>query len=1468
MHGRVALAVAAVALALTIPLGPTSAQQPGGPGGQFVPGELIVKYRPGVGADRRNAILATVGASLARRFRAVESDHVRLPGNQNVTAAMAMLRAIPDVELVQPNFIRQAIASEPPNDQWWLFGFMWGLERIQVQDAWTTFTTGNPSVVIANIDTGVDYTHPDLAPNMWVNPGEIAGNGVDDDNNGYVDDVHGIDAFNDDSDPMDDHGHGTHTAGTAGARGNNGFGIPGVAWETGILACKFLDAQGNGADADAIECFDYLIALKQGGVNIRVSSNSWGAPREDTPAVVLKNAIDAAGAAGILNVFAAGNAGTNNDVAPVDPASFDSPSIVAVAASDESDVRAGFSNYGATSVDLAAPGDMILSTYQGGYAFASGTSMAAPHVAGAVALLASSNPALTVAQMKGVLLESVDVLPLWTGQVASGGRLNVYAALIAGGGNKPPTVTVTSPAGGSAFDRGSTVAIAASATDTDGTIAQVNFYANGAFIASDLTGPNTFSVSWTPTVAGQYALTAVAFDDDGASRTSAPVNVYIAPPSGRQNVALAAYGAVATASSTFSGSYPVSSVNNGDRLGIGWANGGGWNDATANAWPDWVEVAFNGPQTIEQVSVFTLQDDYNNPSPPALGMTFTGYGVVDFAVQYWTGSAWQQVPGGAVTGNNLVWREVHFTPITTSRVRVFVTNGLASHSRIVEIEAFAALNTFNEPPAVALTSPAGPTEVPRGTPVSLGATASDADGTVTQVAFYANGTLVGTDAAAPYSATWTPEVAGSYALTAVATDDDGATGTSAPVAVTVLAPAGRVNVALASSGGIASASSTAGAGYPPSAVNNGDRLGLNWANGGGWNDGTNGAWPDWVEVAFNGPQTIEQVDVFTLQDNYSNPSPPTSGMTFTQYGIVDFSVEYWTGTAWQVVPGGTVTGNNLVWRQINFLPLTTSRIRVLVAGAVDGYSRVTEVEAYAVAGVVNAAPSVALTSPADGTTIPRGGSVDLSATASDTDGTVTQVRFFANGTLVGSDTTGPPYTATWTPALAGVYELTAVATDDDNASTTSADAMLTVTPPAGRVNVALASNGGIASASSSIGGNYPVSAVNNGDTRGLNWGSGGGWNDGTAGAWPDWVEVAFSGPRTIEQIDVFTLQDDVANPATPTPGLTFSRFGIVDFRMEYWTGSSWQTVPGSIVTDNNLVWRQVHFLPVTTSRIRVLIEDALDSYSRVVEVEAYAVLGTVSQPPAVALTSPASGASVLRGTAVSLLATATDADGVVTRVDFFANGVGIGSDTSGPSPFSATWTPTVAGEYVLTAVATDDDGSTGTSAPVNLTVTAPANRVNVALASNGGVATASSTFNNKYPVAAIINGDRLGLNWGNGGGWNDKTKNNWPDWVEITFAGQRTIEEVDVFTVQDSYNNPSPPTTSMTFSRYGVVDFAIQYWTGSAWQTVPGGTITGNNRVWRQVSFTPVTTSRIRIHITNALDSYSRLTEVEVYTAP
>jgi subtilisin family serine protease len=400
--------------------------------GNYVPGELLVKYRSEAAKAGIAQLNASLGAAVEAEFTELRWQYIRLPEGFAMGEAIDSYRKDPNVESVQPNFIYRLTVT--PNDE--QFSALYGMTRISAPQAWDT-TTGDANVVVAVIDTGIDKHHPDLAANVWVNPREVADNGVDDDGNGFIDDINGWDFLNMDNDPADGHDHGTHCSGTIGGVGNNGIGVAGVNWNVKIMALKTHDDIVGGSTSVAlIRTFQYVAQMKDRGVNIRATSNSYGGPPEaGTYDQALKDFIDAAGRNEILNVFAAGNQLTvdqeeNNDVLPTYPGSYNSPSILAVAASDQNDNRASFSHYGLTTVDVAAPGVSIRSTVAGGgYANFSGTSMSTPHTAGAAALIAAAHPNLSAASIKATLMNSVDVLPQWSGLILTGGRINVARAI-------------------------------------------------------------------------------------------------------------------------------------------------------------------------------------------------------------------------------------------------------------------------------------------------------------------------------------------------------------------------------------------------------------------------------------------------------------------------------------------------------------------------------------------------------------------------------------------------------------------------------------------------------------------------------------------------------------------------------------------------------------------------------------------------------------------------------------------------------------------------------------------------------------------------------------------------------------------------------------------------------------------------------------------------------------------------------
>ena len=396
---------------------------------KYTPESLIVRFKGGAREAARASLVRTLGGDRVKhRFRIVPNlCEVELPPGLNMQEALERFNASPDVLYAEPNYQIRELDTIPDDTR---FSEQWGLHNtgqtggtpdadIDAPAMWD-FSQGTRDVVVGIVDTGVDYNHPDLSANMWTNSGEIPGNGIDDDSNGFVDDVYGYDFANNDGDPWDDRSHGTHCAGIAAAVGDNGAGVAGVAWRTKIMALKFLNSSGGGNTADAVRAVEYATLM-----GADVLNNSWG---EWTFSQSLHDAIAAANAAGMLFVAAAGNDNSDNDPWDQYPASYDVPNVISVMSTDHNDDRSSFSNWGLTSVDIGAPGSDILSTIPGGgYALKSGTSMATPMVVGACAVLLALDPALSVADVKNALFSSVD--PTLPDLCVSGGRLNLRQAM-------------------------------------------------------------------------------------------------------------------------------------------------------------------------------------------------------------------------------------------------------------------------------------------------------------------------------------------------------------------------------------------------------------------------------------------------------------------------------------------------------------------------------------------------------------------------------------------------------------------------------------------------------------------------------------------------------------------------------------------------------------------------------------------------------------------------------------------------------------------------------------------------------------------------------------------------------------------------------------------------------------------------------------------------------------------------------
>jgi thermitase len=466
----------------------------------FAPDRILVKKDEGAPAGAIESINRQNDARVEDKLPHSRASVIDLPQDLSVREAVRRYESSPNVEYAEPDYkIQPALSAPTPSDP--LFPRMYDLYNrgqsggtfdadIDGLEAWKA-TTGSADTVVAVIDTGMDINHKDLRDNVWTNPDEIPGNRIDDDHNNYVDDVHGWDFFNDDAsvyDGANQDTHATHVAGTIAAEGNNGVGVTGVNWRARVMPLKFIGPGNTGYVSGAAAALDYAVAE-----GVKISNNSYGFYNFQCgqfDAQTLRDAIGRADRKGHLVVAAAMNGGTGYvgdnidgadladpaDDCPVYPASYENPNIIAVAASNNQDKLTSFSNYGKKSVDLAAPGKRIWSTFPDDkYGYGEGTSMATPHVTGAAALIKSQQPQWSDEQIKARILRSVDKIPSLGSKLVSGGRLNAAKAL---GANTAPVILGVQP---SSAIRDRTPIISATVRDDETELAetQIELYIDG-----------------------------------------------------------------------------------------------------------------------------------------------------------------------------------------------------------------------------------------------------------------------------------------------------------------------------------------------------------------------------------------------------------------------------------------------------------------------------------------------------------------------------------------------------------------------------------------------------------------------------------------------------------------------------------------------------------------------------------------------------------------------------------------------------------------------------------------------------------------------------------------------------------------------------------------------------------------------------------------------------------------------------
>ena len=1240
---------------------------------------ILVMPRVTRGIEPLRSQHAARGMKVLREFpRLGHLQVLGLPEGATVAATIADYQDSGLVEYAEPDYTIHAALE--PNDPSYINGALWGLKNtgqssgragvdIGAATAWG-LTHDAGTVVVAIIDSGIRATHQDLAANLWINPGEVAGNGVDDDADRYADDIYGIDAITSEGSPVDDLGHGTHVAGIIGAVGNNGIGVTGVAWKVRLMALKFLDNAGDGATSDAIVCIDYA---RQKGAHL--INASWG---DAGYSLSLYNAIARARDDGIIFVAAAANSGKNNDLTPNCPSSYPLDNIVAVGAIDRSGNIPSFSNYGARSVHLMAPGKDINSTWytsDTAYASESGTSMATPYVTGALALLKARYPGENYRQLIARLLANTQPLASASGKCLTGGMVNVAAALQA--------TTVAS------------------------------------FDASALVGAVPMDVGLTNTSVGDIAGLAWDFGDGSSLVTEAnPQHRYRAE--GRYGIALTVTNRLGETSTvrrevTALVNYQIQATN------YAWINPSNltrltWDSTDISAaQPIPFPFAFYGTINTQLFvginGIIGFSADDLDASNQAFPHTQPPHKVI---CPYWVGLrsssgavyagtigeapnrrmvvSWAAVPLQTLAAVQLTFQvilsegspNVHFQyrevyPGNSGGGGRWATVGLENDTGTVfskysynkvpakltnsQALAFVPMTPSGQAPTVAITGPTNGALFTAPASFSIAATASAFDSAPARVEFLAGTNLLGAVTNSPYTWIVTSLPAGSYRLTARAIDSLGGATVSDPVAITVDQPP-TVTVTRPSDG--ARYSAPAAFTLEATATDSDGRVaGVEWYQG-----------TTRLGVVANSPFGLAVTDLAvgaytfrakavddlgaattSLPITVTVVGPPTVAITGPTNGALftapaSFSIAA-TASAFDSAPArveflagtnllGAVTNSPYTWI-VTSLPAGSYR---LTARAIDSLGGATVSDPVAI--TVDQPPTVTVTRPSDGARYSAPAAFTLEATATDSDGRVAGVEWYQGTTRLGV-VANSPFGLAVTDLAVGAYTFRAKAVDDLGAATTSLPITVTVVGP---------------------------------------------------------PTVAITGPTNGA---LFTA------PASFSIAAAASAFDSAPARVEFLAGTN---LLGA-VTNSPYTWI-VTSLPAGSYR---LTARAIDSLGGATVSDPVAI--TVDQPPTVTVTRPSDGARYSAPAAFTLEATATDSDGRVAGVEWYQGTTRLGVVAN--SPFGLAVTDLAVGAYTFRAKAVDDLGAATTSLPITVTVVGPPT-VAITGPTNGALFIAPASF--------------------------------------------------------------------------------------------------------------------------------------------